>query len=228
MKNEIPMQPQSDSEIAEEDFESIILTSYNHLGFNPEEASIRTFALTKSYHKQELSKLLSEAEKELPSEKIDALLYALDETSRRYGEQEWGLYIPKHIEEHREVIKNWMRSEASKAILKLKEQHKEWKLAHVKQWSELRQAKDKELDRLKEEVEGLKKENQIFSDGIKSIKNTGINLLELKEKQLQEALEEIASLKIPQEAFCDCKNQRIITTVHPLPNICDHCRKAIK
>lgn len=97
--------PQSDKEITEKDFETTILTSYDHFGFKPLEASIRAFSLAQSYHKQELEKVFREAEKELlTDEKIEI-------KSRSYPNPHTFI-----------TIATWMRDKASLVIMGLKQQ----------------------------------------------------------------------------------------------------------
>ena len=39
---------------------------------------------------------------------------------------------------------------------------------------------------------------------------------------------ELSSKELLEECYCDCDSQTIVFTVHPLPDICNHCCKAIK
>lgn len=41
------------------------------------------------------------------------------------------------------------------------------------------------------------------------------------------AIKELESKRKDDRTICRCKKPILITTVHPLPNICDYCRKEI-
>lgn len=104
---------------------------------------METFA--QLYHKQELEKVLKEAGKELPDN--NKIIDQLDENPGFIDDDSFA-----------EGAK-WMRDKAALVIAALKEEHMEWRIKHVKEWSLLRQEKDKLIAEKEEEKEAEHNKN---------------------------------------------------------------------